>query len=49
VKTNALGRVRPLTQTEMMDGVRSYLYITQRRPAVVKNYFREAHVRYAAA
>lgn len=49
VKSNALGRVRPLTQTEMMDGVRSYLRITQRRPAAVKNYFREAHVRYAAA
>jgi hypothetical protein len=28
--------------------VRSYLRIAQRRPQVVKNYFRERHVQYAA-
>jgi transposase len=48
VKTNALGRVRPLNLSEMMGGVRSYLRITQRRPCLVKNYFREQQVRYAA-
>jgi transposase len=48
VKTNALGRVRPLNLEEMMDYVRSYLHITQNRPQLVKNYFRERHVQYAA-
>ena len=49
VKTNALGRVRPVNVQEMMDNVRSYLRITQARPTVVKNYFCERHVRYAAS
>ena len=48
MKTNALGRVRPLNLSEMMGGVRSYLRITQYRPRLVKNYFRERQVRYAA-
>jgi transposase len=48
VKTNALGRVRPVNVQEMMDNVRSYLRITQARPNLVKNYFRERHVQYAA-
>lgn len=48
VKTNALGRVRPINVHEMMDNVRSYLRITQGRPQAVKNYFSERHVRYAA-
>ena len=48
VKTNALGRVRPVNVQEMMDHVRSYLRITQARPRLVKNYFRERHVQYAA-
>ena len=48
VKTNALGRVRPLNLPEMMDNVRSHLRITQRNSHLVKNYFREGHVRYAA-
>ena len=48
VKTNALGRVRPANVQEMMDNVRSYLRITQARPQLVKNYFRESHVQYAA-
>ena len=46
VKTNALGRVRPVNVQEMMDNVRSYLRITQARPTVVYNYFCERHVRY---
>ena len=48
VKTNALGRVRPVNVHEMMSNVRSYLRITQARPRLVKNYFRERHVQYAA-
>lgn len=48
MKTNALDRVRPLNLSEMMGGVRSYLRITQYRPRLVKNYFRERQVRYAA-
>ena len=49
VKMNALGRMRPINVHEMMDYVRAYLRITQARPTVVKNYFRERHVRYAAS
>ena len=49
VKTNALGRVRPINVYEMMGNVRSYLRITQSRPQLVKNYFRERHVQYAAS
>lgn len=49
VKSNALGRRRPANKVEMKDGVRSYLRSTQRQPPVVRNYFREEHVRYAAA
>src|SRR6202161_1334264 len=41
VKTNALGRVRPVNVQEMMGNVRSYLRITQARPKLVKGYFRE--------
>ena len=48
VKTNAVGRQRPKDQPEMMDNVRSYLRSTQRRPDIVKAYFQEEHVRYAA-
>ena len=49
VKTNALGRVRPVNVQEMMGNVRSYLRITQARPKLVKRYFRERHVQYAAS
>jgi len=48
VKTNALGRVRPVNVQEMMGNLRSYLRITQARPKLVKRYFRERHVEYAA-
>jgi hypothetical protein len=48
VKTNALGRVRPVNVHEMMGNLRSYLRITQARPNLVKHYFRERHVAYAA-
>ncbi|MGC2769008.1 MAG: transposase [Candidatus Acidiferrum sp.] len=49
VKTNALGRVRPVNVQEMMSNVRSYLRITQGRPQLVQNFFRERHVQYAAS
>lgn len=49
VKSNALGRRRPATKEEMKAGVRSYLRSTQRSPRIVRNFFREEHVRYAAA
>jgi transposase len=48
VKSNALGRQRPATRTEMINGVRSYLRSTQRQPAIVKSYFHAEPVRYAA-
>lgn len=48
VKSNALGRRRPANQTELITDVRSYLRGTQRQPAIVRSYFDEEHVRYAA-
>jgi transposase len=48
VKSNAHGRRRPNNQTEMISNVRSYLRSTQKQPDVVKAYFHEQHVRYAA-
>ncbi len=48
VKTNALGRVRPKDEQELIGNIRSYLRITQGHPRAVPSYFRERHVRYAA-
>lgn len=48
VKSNALGRRRPADQDEMIADVRGYLRGTQRQPQIVRNYFQETHVRYAA-
>jgi transposase len=48
VKGNALGRRRPSNKAEMVADVRSYLRSTQKRPEIVRNYFNEEHVRYAA-
>jgi transposase len=48
VKSNALGRQRPATRGELLEGVRSYLRSTQRQPAIVKSYFHAESVRYAA-
>ncbi len=48
VKANALGRERPRDQQQMMHLARTYLHSTQRRPDVVRSYFEEEHVRYAA-
>jgi len=48
VKANAFRSAHPRNQPEMMQGVRSYLRSTQKRPDIVRNYFHEKHVRYAA-
>jgi transposase len=49
VKSNALGRKRPKDEKEMIRGARSYLRKRQRHPEVVRRYFHEESVRYAAA
>ena len=48
VKSNAVGRRRARNQSELMGHVRGYLRSTQRQPRIVKSYFEEKHVRYAA-
>ena len=48
VKSNAVGRRRARDQQDMMANVRCYLRSTQKRPDVVRSYFEEQHVRYAA-
>jgi len=48
VKSNAVGRRRPRTHEEMIRNVRRHLYACQRKPELVKKYFQEKHVRYAA-
>lgn len=49
VKTNAVGRKRAATLTELMTNVRSHLWSRQRTPRIVQRLFHEQHVRYAAA
>jgi len=49
VKTNALGKRRPVNVTQLKAEVRSFLRSCQRRPAKVARYFHERHVAYAAA
>jgi transposase len=48
VKSNAVGRKRASDQDELIANVRGYLRSRQKKPHVVKNYFNEKHVRYAA-
>ena len=48
VKSNAVGRRRARNQPELMRNVRGYLRGRQKQPHVVRNYFNEKHVRYAA-
>lgn len=48
VKSNALGRERPPDKEVMVQGVRSYLRQTQRRPQIVAAYFKHPDVAYAA-
>jgi len=47
VKSNAVGRRRARTKDELMSNVRGYLRSRQKRPRLVRNYFKEEHVRYA--
>jgi transposase len=49
VKTNALGKRRPVNVTQLKTDVRRFLRSAQRTPAKVARYFHERHVRYAAA
>lgn len=49
VKTNALGKRRPLNITQLKADVRSFLRSRQRQPHRVARYFHERHVTYAAA
>jgi len=48
VKSNAVGRKRAHDQKELVASVRSFLWSRQRQPHIVKRYFHEEHVRYAA-
>jgi transposase len=48
VKSNALGRRRPRSREELTSTVRSYLWRRQRQPEIVRNYFHEENVLYAA-
>lgn len=48
VKTNALGKSRPTNKAELLSTVRAHLHRRQKQPHVVRNLFREQHVRYAA-
>jgi transposase len=48
VKSNAVGRRRPADQQEMLANVRGYLRSTQKQPHIVRNFFHEHNVRYAA-
>ncbi|MBA3839965.1 MAG: transposase [Thermoleophilaceae bacterium] len=49
VKTNALGRRRPLDLTELKADIRQFLRSCQRQSAKVARYFQERRVTYAAA
>jgi transposase len=49
VKTNALGKRRPVNVTELKTDVRRFLRSCQRQPAKVARSLHERHVRYAAA
>jgi len=48
VKSNAVGRRRSRTLSEMLQNLRGYLRSTQKRPDIVKSYFQDQSVRYAA-
>lgn len=48
VKTNAVGRTRPLDRKEMIGNIRAYLRSTQANRPLVTRYFHAEHVRYAS-
>ncbi|VVD32642.1 protein of unknown function [Paraburkholderia dioscoreae] len=45
---NALGRSRPTREAQMSDTVRCRLHRRQQQPHVIRNLFKEEHLRYAA-
>jgi transposase len=49
VKASALRQRRPKNVRQLKADVRSYLFSTQKRPDVVRNYFEQRHVQYARA
>ena len=49
VKSNALGRRRPCTQKQMIRYIRQHMHKRQNDPALVRRFFQEESVRYAAA
>lgn len=49
VKSNAVGRRRAATKPELKANLRGYLRSTQKQPHIVRRFFHEEHVRYAAA
>lgn len=49
VKTNALGKRRPLDVNQLKADIRALLRSCQHRPAKVARHFQERHVRYATA
>ena len=48
LKSNVFSSGRPRTRDELVTQTRSYLRATQMRPDIVRAYFQEAHVNYAA-
>ena len=48
VKSNAVGRRRARDEADLKANVSAYLRSTQKRPDVVKRFFKEPHVKYAA-
>lgn len=48
VKANAVGRKRAKTKVEMLENVRRHLRRRQRQPEIIKRFFQEKHVAYAA-
>ncbi|WP_249206193.1 hypothetical protein [Burkholderia cenocepacia] len=44
----ALGKSRPTSKAEMIGTVRRHLHRRQKEPHVIRNLFKEKHVRYAA-
>lgn len=48
LKSNVFWSGRPRTRNELVGQTRSYLRATQKRPDIVRAYFQEAHVNYAA-
>jgi transposase len=48
VKANASKSRRPRTKAELIENMRYYLRITQKRPEIVKRFFKEPKVAYAA-